>query len=618
LPAHAFSPAVSPDVGSNAGSARATRRATQAAALDPGRSAAEARDLSSIAQAGLAGPAGAFPHRERIAAAFGRFAPPRLNAAVGRAASRAGDALHADAFVLNGRAGFARPPGLHVAAHEAAHLVEQGYGRAPAGGVGAPGDRGERLAEAAARAVTAGRSAEPVFAAAFGDAPPRGPAATPALQMYNRIDSYTAPKVDNPWTELETQLQFDKKKFNLKSAMTKANAAFGTMWTTLGARSRRAEEVKAVIDGKRKGGARGGDKTQTAYGTLGTFMEFITGTPQASSPPSYFEGGHLVSDEILGDDSYVEQNFAPQRRQINSPAYRKIEKMAASSLDAVSSTVTSDEPCHEMEVNLTYLGSTVDVKTTDVEARLGIPPAAIQASPVPAHVSLTQRVPCTWKAKIDSTDADWVFDYESTVDPSNTSGASLGYLPSEHDVDMELPKVTTHIDATSWSMDSLKYAVKGSTTALGTGTKGNRASSHTFSAVQSVPMGQTQTQVIGLATTKPPVVTPTFSLTVPPDADLFEPSALKPTPKSKKRRNSLAKKIKQDNGWTDMTITALETGIGRYEYGLKLRDEGETVTAETELAKLKPTKAKGSQQTYEAAEVLFRQTKDGKKRRKLN
>jgi Domain of unknown function (DUF4157) len=68
---------------------RATRpaagrmRPSRAAALDPNRSAADARGLHDIAEAGLVGAPVPYPHGERIARAFGRYAPAGLRAHLG-------------------------------------------------------------------------------------------------------------------------------------------------------------------------------------------------------------------------------------------------------------------------------------------------------------------------------------------------------------------------------------------------------------------------------------------------------------------------------------------------------------------------------------------------------
>ncbi|HNC99489.1 MAG TPA: hypothetical protein PKW90_25370, partial [Myxococcota bacterium] len=73
---------------------------------------------------------------------------------------------------------FAGPPSLFVAAHEAAHIVQQRSGLVSEGAVGAPGDRLERQADGVAAAVVAGASVEGMLGAP-------GPAASAeAVQCY--------------------------------------------------------------------------------------------------------------------------------------------------------------------------------------------------------------------------------------------------------------------------------------------------------------------------------------------------------------------------------------------------------------------------------------------------
>jgi hypothetical protein len=71
--------------------------------------------------------------------------------------------LGAKAFAVGDAVGFATPPDLHTAAHEAAHVVQQRGGVQLRGGVGQPGDEYERHADEVADAVVAGTSAEPLL-----------------------------------------------------------------------------------------------------------------------------------------------------------------------------------------------------------------------------------------------------------------------------------------------------------------------------------------------------------------------------------------------------------------------------------------------------------------------
>ncbi len=126
--------------------------------------------LHTAAARGVESATAEFPHRHRIEALFGR--PVTARAALGGEARPACDALGAIAYARGDRVAFASAqPDLHVAAHEAAHTLQQRGGVQLAGGLGRPGDHYEQLADQAADRVVRGQSA----AELFGDAPQPGP-----------------------------------------------------------------------------------------------------------------------------------------------------------------------------------------------------------------------------------------------------------------------------------------------------------------------------------------------------------------------------------------------------------------------------------------------------------
>ncbi|MBL8627779.1 MAG: DUF4157 domain-containing protein [Myxococcales bacterium] len=122
--------------------------------------AASAADVGTIAAAGVAGASAPLPHAETIQRAFGRHDVGHVRAQVGGAGAEASAAIGATAYATGDRVAFAAAPDLHLAAHEAAHVVQQRGGVQLAGGVGAAGDRYERHADRVADLVVAGRSAE--------------------------------------------------------------------------------------------------------------------------------------------------------------------------------------------------------------------------------------------------------------------------------------------------------------------------------------------------------------------------------------------------------------------------------------------------------------------------
>jgi hypothetical protein len=103
------------------------------------------------------------PHLDRIQASFGRHDVSGVRAAVGGNAAEASGRMGALAYTSGDRVAFRNEPDVNLAAHEAAHTVQQRNGAKLPGGVGRPGDGYEQQADAAASAVERGESAEPIL-----------------------------------------------------------------------------------------------------------------------------------------------------------------------------------------------------------------------------------------------------------------------------------------------------------------------------------------------------------------------------------------------------------------------------------------------------------------------
>lgn len=120
------------------------------------------RKASILNQAseGLKNAHGSLPYQERIQTAFGHHDISEVRTEVGGSAARASERMGAQAYASGNRIGFRRTPSLHLAAHEAAHTVQQRAGLKLPGNMGTPGDPWERHADRVADAVVAGESAE--------------------------------------------------------------------------------------------------------------------------------------------------------------------------------------------------------------------------------------------------------------------------------------------------------------------------------------------------------------------------------------------------------------------------------------------------------------------------
>jgi len=141
------------------------RKASPGAALAP----------EAVASKGFQGDAGPLPHLEKIQRSFGRHDVTDVRAHQGPATKQAAAELGAEAYASGRDVGFATPPDLRTASHEAAHVVQQRFGVQLMGGIdGGAGDPYERHADQVADEVVAGRSAEALLDPMTGGGAQRG------------------------------------------------------------------------------------------------------------------------------------------------------------------------------------------------------------------------------------------------------------------------------------------------------------------------------------------------------------------------------------------------------------------------------------------------------------
>jgi hypothetical protein len=134
-------------------------------------------DRQAIAARGTASGGGPLPHLAAIQDSFGHHDVRGVRAHVGGAAADASAALGARGYATGHDVAFAAEPDLHLAAHEAAHVVQQSGGVHLADGLGRAGDAHERHADAVADRVVRGESAQALLDA-YG-----GAGGGPALQL---------------------------------------------------------------------------------------------------------------------------------------------------------------------------------------------------------------------------------------------------------------------------------------------------------------------------------------------------------------------------------------------------------------------------------------------------
>jgi hypothetical protein len=117
-------------------------------------------DVHQMAAYGVSSGGSSLPHAAAIQASFGHHDISGVRAHVGGKAEEASNAIGAHAYATGDSVAFASTPDLHLAAHEAAHVVQQRGGVRLSDGVGRSGDEYERHADAVADLVVQGKSAQ--------------------------------------------------------------------------------------------------------------------------------------------------------------------------------------------------------------------------------------------------------------------------------------------------------------------------------------------------------------------------------------------------------------------------------------------------------------------------
>lgn len=159
------------------------------AALQRKRSgaASEPHTIQQAALAGVQGSGGTMPHYDKLQQAFGKHDLSQVKAFTGEHAAAAAVSIGASAYTVGNRVAFGvSEPSLHLAAHEAAHVIQQRAGVHCKGRVGQSGDVYERQADAVADAVVRGQSVE----AMLGRPAAQSVSGAPSVQR-NNVDDNT-------------------------------------------------------------------------------------------------------------------------------------------------------------------------------------------------------------------------------------------------------------------------------------------------------------------------------------------------------------------------------------------------------------------------------------------
>jgi hypothetical protein len=362
-------------------------------------------------------------------------------------------------------------PDLRLAAHEAAHVVQQrrGTGARPAG-FGC--DANEHHTDAIAELVVRGASAE----VALDRASTGGGSGAQVVQRKSAITSSS--KVAE-WHALSQLHENFKAQNPSQQYSVKADGNATDLASFYGGKAKidKPTQVKATIEGTRRmaGGRATNSVMQSAMGNLGDHERAVFGR----DPRKSYEGGHLISDKILGDDSYVEANFVPMHTDLNSPDFRNIERKAEVGLVDSLGTPQHSAPI-EMTVNVTYADDPYTVTLADLINRGVIPSTFTTTDSGGTSITFPRRVPAQIKAGLAFDTAK----YPTLRFPEQSVGAVSdgrlgGVIPTTRPLPLRQPS-----QENIWYMDSVHQSSGVNRTGGG--------SSESFVAFQPVPQDVSQ------------------------------------------------------------------------------------------------------------------------------
>jgi hypothetical protein len=216
--------------------------------------------INDAARRGTGGAGHELPHMRAIQRSFGPAHDlSRVKAHVGGSAAAASAEIGAVAYTYGDHVAFGAAPSLRVAAHEAAHVIQQRQGVQLFGGVGQVGDRYERHADEVAELVVQGRSAASLLGAqADGSAASPGVQGSPAVQRLAAgeqplDDGYSQLTNDPNWL---TKAEAYEKRLGVYAYSHGKSTA--VMTTAL-------NKMKAVIDTEYDAAHKSEDQIQSLY-----------------------------------------------------------------------------------------------------------------------------------------------------------------------------------------------------------------------------------------------------------------------------------------------------------------------------------------------------------------
>jgi hypothetical protein len=304
-------------------------------------------------------------------------------------------------------------------------------------------------------------------------------AGAPVIQCKNKVTGTDTDHQKQPISVLHDAFEADFKSaaepelytiYNKKFDPTKIDSIFKdgvTDWTE----PNRPKRIVAELDGPGPGGKRKSAPPQSLYGYLGTVERAMFGRQNRQAP---YEGGHFVSDEILGKDSYSENNFAPQDAHLNAPLWRNFEEMALEG--PVNKKTGKRAPSWTYEIDVRYPAD-YTLKAQEL-ADAKVIPNSIAAPNPNKLVTFPRRIPDLWQGKLEAP-ADHVFPPQVL----NTATQSHKYYtsPATHIVTHSLTRQG------SWELNVGMESLAEHTSLAGPERIIGGNQTETFAALQSVP-----------------------------------------------------------------------------------------------------------------------------------
>lgn len=297
--------------------------------------------------------------------------------------------------------------GQELLGHELAHVVQQRQGRVGGGvslgPVRASVDAGlEREADAMGTAAGNGQTVS------AGHVPDAAALSDGVVQMKSPyiVGTPNSTSVKHPLSALNDAFkkQLPDYPYPIQNGAQVRPSEFIKSTKKIGDDVDRPNSIHAIIEGTRRTtGTRAAKPPQTEVGNLGEHERAMFDRPVTAK--FNYAGGHLVSDKILGLDSYRADNLAPQLREFNAPAWRVMEVMAEKGpFDTVNKKYDTSVPI-DMKVSVEYPDTSYVVNVADLVAWNLIPSTVTKTDGGATSLTIPRRVPHVWKAtlEIDST-----------------------------------------------------------------------------------------------------------------------------------------------------------------------------------------------------------------------